>query len=289
LPNGKTRLYLGEGAAGNPAARVFRTDDAAAASPVFTDLTTSQNIGYCSGQCWYDNVVYTPAGKPDVLYVGGSFDYGHYGFRNNGRAFLYSTDAGASFSDVTWDATTNPPVPGSYASIYPGLPYAPNGMHPDQHAILELPGSNSAIFGSDGGVTRTSGQFADVSSQCSSRQISGADLALCQQLLSRVPTHLFSLNKGLSTLQFQSLSVAPDNPKHLQGGTQDNGTFETTGSAVTWPQIIYGDGGQSGFSATNSTLRFNTFSGQGHAANFRDGDPTKWVDIGGPMANSPEG
>jgi hypothetical protein len=221
--------------------------------------------------------------------VGGSFDYGHYGFRNNGRAFLYSTNAGASFSDVTWDATTNPPVPGSYASIYPGLPYAPNGMHPDQHAVLELPGSNSAIFGSDGGVTRTSGQFADVSSQCSSRQISGADLVLCQQLLSRVPTYLYSLNKGLSTLQFQSLSVGPDNPKHLQGGTQDNGTFETTGSAVTWPQIIYGDGGQSGFSATNSTLRFNTFSGQGHAANFRDGDPTKWVDIGGPMANSPEG
>jgi len=289
LPNGKTRLYLGEGAAGSPAARVFRTDDAAVASPVFIDLTTSQNIGYCSGQCWYDNVVYTPAGKPDVLYVGGSFDYGNYGFRNNGRAFLYSTNAGASFSDVTWDATTNPPVPGSYASIYPGLPYAPNGMHPDQHAVLELPGSNSAIFGSDGGVTRTSGQFADVSSQCSSRQISGADLVLCQQLLSRVPTYLYSLNKGLSTLQFQSLSVGPDNPKHLQGGTQDNGTFETTGSAVVWPQIIYGDGGQSGFSATNSTLRFNTFSGQGHAANFRDGDPTKWVDIGGPMANSPEG
>ena len=83
--------------------------------------------------------------------------------------------------------------------------------------------------------------------------------------------------------------MAPDNVKHLQGGTQDNGTFETYGSAVTWPQIIYGDGGQSGFSITNSTLRFNTFSGQGHAANFRNGDPSFWCDISGPMINSPEG
>ena len=274
LPNGKTRLYLGEGAAGAPAARFFRTDDATAGSPVFTDLTTSQNINYCTGQCWYDNVVYTPPGKPDVVYLGGSYDYNNYGRRNNGRAFLYSTDAGASFTDVTWDSTSAT---------------APNGMHPDQHAVLELPGSNSTIFGSDGGLMRSSGQFADVSSQCSSRPISGDNLTLCQQLLSRVPTFLYSLNKGLSTLQFQSLSVAPDNAKHLQGGTQDNGTFETYGSAVTWPQIIYGDGGQSGFSVTNSNLRFNTFSGQAHAANFRNGDPSFWCDISGPMFNSPEG
>jgi hypothetical protein len=103
-----------------------------------------------------------------------------------------------------------------------------------------------------------------------------------------VPTVLTSLNRGLSTLQFQSLSVAPDDPKHLQGGTQDNGTFESYGSAVVWPQIIYGDGGQSGFSATNSSLRVNTFTGQANDANFQNGDPTKWVVIGGPIASSPE-
>src|SRR5207253_5157158 len=98
-----------------------------------------------------------------------------------------------------------------------------------------------------------------------------------------------SLNKGLSTLQFQSLSVAADNPKHLQGGTQDNGTFETLGSAVTWPQIIYGDGGQSGFNAGNSYLRFNTFTGQANDANFQNGDPSKWVIISAPIISSPEG
>jgi len=103
-----------------------------------------------------------------------------------------------------------------------------------------------------------------------------------------VPTFLYNLNKGLSTLQFQSLSVAADNPKHLQGGTQDNGTFETTGSAVTWPQIIYGDGGQSGFSASNSALRLNSFTSNFHDVNFRNGDPTKWVIASGPIVASGE-
>jgi hypothetical protein len=104
-----------------------------------------------------------------------------------------------------------------------------------------------------------------------------------------VPTYLYNLNKGLSTIQFQSLSVAPDDAKHVQGGTQDNGTFETYGSKVVWPQIIYGDGGQSGFNAADSTLRFNSFFGQFHDANFQNGDPTKWVIISGPIVTSPEG
>src|SRR5207245_3749778 len=107
--------------------------------------------------------------------------------------------------------------------------------------------------------------------------------------LSAVPSQIFSLNTGLSTLQFQSLSVAADNAQHVQGGTQDNGTFDNnSGSTTTWPQIIYGDGGQSGFSATNSSRRFNTFTGQANDANFRNGDPSKWVIISAPIISSPE-
>jgi hypothetical protein len=285
LPNGKTRMYLGEGVAGNPVARFFRTDDATAANPVFTDLTTTQNINYCTGQCWYDNVVYTPPGTPDVVYLGGSFDYSNYGSRNNGRGFLYSTDAGGSFTDVTWDATTNPTPPGSCCQPNP---VAPNGMHPDQHAIVGIPGTDAAIFGSDGGLMLSTGAFADISSQCTSRGLSGADLTLCQQLLSRVPTQLSSLNTGLSTLQFQSVSYNPLDPLHnLLGGTQDNGTWSYSGS-TTWNQAIYGDGGQSGFNAANPALRFNTFTGQANDANFQNGDPSKWVIISAPIISSPE-
>ena len=288
LPTGKTRMYAGDGNVGSPAARFFRSDDVATGSPVFTDLTTSQNISYCTGQCWYDNYVVSPQGYPDTVYLGGSYQYGERGGVSDSRAILYSTDAGASFTDMSWDATTNPTPPGSCCQPNP---VSPNGVHPDQHALVVAP-FNPALFfeGSDGGLIRSTGNVADISSQCTVyRHLSGSGLTLCQQLLSRVPTHIFSLNKGLSTLQFQSLSVAADNPKHLQGGTQDNGTFETYGSAVVWPQIIYGDGGQSGFNASNSFLRFNTFTGQANDANFENGDPSKWVVIGGPIASSGEG
>jgi hypothetical protein len=70
-------------------------------------------------------------------------------------------------------------------------------------------------------------------------------------LLSSVPTTLTSLNTGLDTLQFQSLSSNPKKPTaELLGGTQDNGTFLYEGSSVLWPETMGGDGGQSGFNAT---------------------------------------
>jgi hypothetical protein len=299
IEGGFTRMYVGVGNSSTASANqahLYRTDDALTATDAsFTDLTLlqqassapNQTINYCTGQCWYDNVVYSPPGKPDVVYLGGSYDYGNYGFRNNGRAFLRSTDAGVTFTDMTWDSTTNPTPPNTCCQPNP---VAPNGQHPDSHAIVEIPGTDSAIFGTDGGLMRSSGAFADISSQCTVyRGLTGNNLATCQQLLSSVPSFLYNLNKGLSTLQFQSLSVAADNPKHLQGGTQDNGTFETYGSAVVWPQVIYGDGGQSGFNVTNSYLRFNSFTSNFHDVNFQNGDPLKWVIASGPIAASGEG
>ena len=121
-----------------------------------------QTLNYCGdpasggAQCWYDNVVYSPPGKPDVVYLGGSYTYSRYGLRNNGRAFIRSTDAGVHFTDMTWDATTNPAPAGSCCQPNP---IAPNGMHPDSHAIVEIPGTDAAIFGSDGGLVRSSGVF----------------------------------------------------------------------------------------------------------------------------------
>jgi hypothetical protein len=285
--NGLTRMYVGDGNTGSPTAHVFRSDDVATGTPVFIDLTAAespagQTDNYCGGQCWYDNFVVTPAGHPDTVYIGGSFDYATYGFATNGRGVLYSTDAGVSFTDMTWDSTTKPTPPGSCCQPNP---VAPNGMHPDQHGFVVSP-SNPGLFfdGSDGGLVRSDGAFADISSQCTTiRGLSGDDLALCQQLLSQVPAHLYSLNKGLSTIQFQSVSVDPNNSKHLQGGNQDNGTFETYGSSDVWKQEIYGDGGLSGFNVGNSAQRFNDFFLQYMDANFQNADPSKWVVISGPL------
>ena len=67
LGNGNTRMYVGVGNAsdsGGNRARFYRTDDAVTATNAsFTDMTTTQNLGYCTSQCWYDNVVYSPPGQ----------------------------------------------------------------------------------------------------------------------------------------------------------------------------------------------------------------------------------
>ena len=242
---------------------------------VFTDMTTAQNIGYCTAQCWYDNVVYTPAGAPDVVYLGGSFSYGQLHAPSNGRAWLLSTDGGATWSDLTQDGDRQP------AEV----------IHPDQHAIVTVPGKPlQFITGSDGGVVRSDGKFADVSDKCDTRGLERGRYGVLQE-----PAE----PRGEPARQHEQRLVdaavpepvgqraAPQNL--LQGGTQDNGTFQFNGSAVVWPQVIYGDGGQSGFNAANDALRFNTFTGQANDANFRNGDPTKWVIISAPIVERPEG
>jgi len=281
----KTRMYLGDGSNANNS-RFFRNDDVKGTPGNFKLLSTLGQtpadrvnpyygtFNYCTGQCSYDNFVVSPAGHPDEVYLGGSFQYSEYGLRSNGRGVLRSTNAGEQFTDMTWDATADP---------------GPNGIHPDQHALVVNPNNDGMFFeSSDGGVVRSSGDFTDASAQCDSRPLSPSSLVACHRLLSSIPTRLFSLNKGLSTLQFSTLSVNPTNPKDLMGGTQDNGTFETTGSSVVWPQIIYGDGGLSGFDVGNPAIRFNQFFLGATDTNFRNGDPTKWVVTSGPLAQSKE-
>jgi hypothetical protein len=276
LPGRKTRMYVGVGNGSNTGAnraRFYRTDDAAGAA-TFTDMTTPQNIGYCTSQCWYDNYVVSPAGAPDVVYLGGSYSYGEQHKQSNGRAVLLSIDGGATFTDMTLDADQ------THAE----------GQHPDHHALVTVPGNPYLFFaGSDGGLMRSDGEFADTSYKCDSRGLDPASNAYCKSLLKRVPRELIALNDGLNTLQFQSLSVSAQNPRRLaMGGTQDNGTFQFNGSPQVWPQIIYGDGGQSGFKVTDDRVRFNTFTGQANDANFRNGDPEKWVIISAPIISSPE-
>lgn len=276
LPSGATRMYVGEGQGGGAGhhGNFWRSDNADTAA-TFVSLGGTQVDDYCTTQCWYDNVVQTPRGYPDVVYLLGSFDYNHRRTTNNGRAVLLSTDGGLTWTDLTQDGDRN------HAEF----------THPDQHAIVTHP-DNPFIYweGSDGGVVRSDGNFADVSYKCAQRGMNAANTAACQAMLSRVPNQLTTVNEGFSTLQFQSLSVSAKRPKNnVQGGTQDNGTWQYTGSSVVWPAEMYGDGGQSGFNAADDGLRFNTFTGQANDVNFRNGDPTKWVVATGVIVSSPEG
>jgi hypothetical protein len=283
LPSGKTRMYVYEGNQGQNYSRLSRSDDVATGTPAFTDLTSPDpaNPGFawynlCSpgapgtGQCWYDEFVYTPDGYPDVVYAGGSYSYGQT--IANKRGVVLSTDAGATGTDMTFDGTDM---------------LHPNGLHPDQHDIVTNPNNPlQFIETNDGGVMRSSGTFVDRSNWCDdpNRGLSGDRLARCKQMLSRIPSLLDSLNKGLTTLQFQSLSVSPANSKILQGGTQDNGTWETGGNPNMWTNTMIGDGGQSGFDVSVKNFRFHTFTGPSVDVNFNSGALADWIWTGDPMA-----
>src|SRR5947208_9598902 len=295
VQNNKTRIYLTDGtaASSNPlasnAANFWRTDNAgltaaallasqAAGSTVPPDTTVgpqvyngwqklSSNmtaspyyatINFCTGQCWYDEDVYTPAGLPDTVYVIGSYNYGEQpcntkgvacgSGRSNGRAVLYSTTAGApetvtpagstpttrTFTDLTYDMQNTPAswcglgaaFEETFGPVSPGFTclWAPNNIHPDQHTIVVNPSNPTQIFeGSDGGVIRTDGAFGDLSFRCNSNERAGlgaASLNNCKRLLSRVPNLITHIDKNLDTLQFIGVAINPSNPAEDQGGKQ---------------------------------------------------------------------
>ena len=280
LPNGKTRMYVYEGNIGTPYSRLFRSDDVAGGTPAYTDLT-SPNVadpGYatfnqCGAQCWYDMFVHTPEGHPDVVYTGGSYVYGET--VANKRAVVLSTDAGVSGTDMTFDGTDE---------------LHPNGLHPDQHDIVVNPRNPFQFFeANDGGVMRSSGQFVDRSDWCDApeRALSASQLTRCRQMLSRIPSKLEDVNSGLSTLQFMSLSVSPHDATMLQGGTQDNGTWENKGQRKRWVNTIIGDGGQSGFDVARPEFRFHTYTGVQAEVNFDNGDTGSWIYVGEPIDAQP--
>jgi hypothetical protein len=301
MPDGHTRMYMTQGdtctvSSGPPPqpctdpklySKFFVADAVETGTPTFVDKTSADPASpgfatwnFCTGQCWYDEGVYSPAGHPNIVYVFGSFSYNEapdlsqfssrtLGGISNARAVLLSQDGGNTFTDLTEDATSD---------------LSPNGIHPDQHALVTVPGNPLQFFeGSDGGLVLSDGTLQDISARCDSRGLSGAVLARCKQLLSAAPGQLTSLNRGLQTLQFQSFSVNPADPRNVQGGTQDNGTFETQGSDKTWPQTMAGDGGLSGFDAADPHFRFHTYFGQQVDVNFDDGDPAGWDWIADPL------
>jgi hypothetical protein len=283
--SGRLRVYLGD-TNGGPA-DFYRVDNVLVAAatltngvtnpgwtklsnstpgtPGFTSWDFCGSIAFGLEQCSYDMPVASPPGQPDVVWIGGQMQYAEIFTAHppsNGRAVQRSTNAGVSFTDMTND-TLSPPL----------------GMHPDQHAIAFAGGNGDIAFlGSDGGVVRVSGSYVDASGDCASRGLSGARLTDCLTSLAAIPTRIFSLNDGLATLQFQSVSKNPQNPANdLLGGTQDNGTWAYNGKGKgSWFESVGGDGGQSGTNPANSLVRMHTYTGRQGDVNFHGNDPLGW-------------
>jgi hypothetical protein len=280
LPNGKTRMYVYEGNAGQNYSRLFRSDDVAPGSiavpPVFTDMTSTSEAdpgwawyGICDPQCWYDSFVYTPKGHPDIVYAGGDYAYGET--TANKRGVILSRDAGVSGTDMTFDGTD---------SLHP------NGLHPDQHDIVTNPNNPLQFWETnDGGVMRSSGQLVDRSSWCDdpARGLNPVQNARCKQMLSAIPSRLTGINNGLSTLQWIKVKASPHNVMRLTGGTQDNGTWETGGNTVTWRNTMIGDGGWNGFDVALGNFRFHSFFDVSPEVNFEGGNIGTWIWVADPL------
>ena len=253
------RIYVGDAGSGPADFYTVANANVTAATLVggnnggWTKRSSSTNgtpgfasYNYCEGQCSYDMPVFSPPGSPDIVYIGGAMNYDEaFGTppitkRSNGRAVQRSQDAGTNFTDMTIDT---------------------NGvsLHPDQHAIATTPFNPDIVFiANDGGLWRLNGSFSDVSSQCGSRGLTGADLTDCQNWLSKVPTTIATMNQGLGTLQYQSLSINVQNPLNdIMGGTQDNGTHAF--NSGSWFVSVFGDGGQSDTNVGNPNVRMHTY------------------------------
>jgi hypothetical protein len=311
--NGKVRAYVGDGSTGDathdPTSELWRSDnvDQQAANLVaggankgaWTKLSGSNpakpgfaSYNFCEGQCTYDEFVAADPRNPDTVIIGGSMAYDDLQVfggdqRTNGRAVLRSTDAGQTFNDMTNDATADE---GADTSLLAG---GVTGMHPDQHAIAFDPYNPNFFFvGSDGGVVRVNGTYVDRTGDCAARRLSGNALKLCRQVLRAVPERIDSLNDGLRTLQFQSVSLNPAQPgSDLLGGTQDNGTwaFDTNSdvpNGFTTFESIGGDGGQSSIGIDD--VKVHTYYGPTMDANFgADGgnndSPRGWDYVSQPL------
>ncbi len=95
----------------------------------------------------------------------------------------------------------------------------------------------------------------------------------------RRPEQVRADQRRAGTIQFQSLTFNPENPRNdLLGGTQDNGTWAYSGGQA-WTEIIGGDGGQSGFDAGNPQIRYHNYFDATPEVNFHGNDPRTWINI----------
>ena len=261
-----TRMYVGVGGGAGQFAKFMRSDSVRTGAASFTTLTNPvpdtpgySSYGYCDPQCSYDNYVYAPPGADaNTVYLSGDNEYsennwgpkspryqGGPGGRSNGRGVLLSTDAGATFTDMTDDTSDQ---------------FYPVELHPDHHALVTNPQNWKQFFDvGDGGIARSNGVLVDDSGDCvDPKGYEGSRLAFCKLVLARVPQRLETLNEGLRTLHFYQIDVSPHDPDLVIGGTQDNGSWERA-SGETWVNTNIADGGHNNFDIADPSFRQSAF------------------------------
>ena len=81
-----------------------------------------------------------------------------------------------------------------------------------------------------------------------------------------------TLNRNLGTVQFYpGLSVDPGARGTIAGGTQDNGSYLSSGSGKDWRLVLFGDGGYTAFTPADPDVVFVEFQGAGNLFRSTDG------------------
>ena len=189
----------------------------------------------------------------------GAYNY-DFPARNNGRTVLLSTDGGTHWYDQTKDIPTAPASRTGSTQTSTRWSSTRRTRCSSSRAPTAASCARAASSPTAGGLRQPRAQADE------------PELHRVPERCAQIPTRIDSLNAGLSTLQF-TVSVNPRNTQDVQGGTQDNGTWEGLAGNPSWGQTMYGDGGQSGFDVGNPAFRFNNFYDQYTDVNFQNGDP----------------
>jgi hypothetical protein len=161
------------------------------------------------GQANYGNVLTVDPTNPTTVYAAG-------------YTVWYSTDGGQSTDGSTsWDRLSN----GTGDTLPNGQP-API-LHNDQHAFAWIPGTDTLLVGTDGGIFELNG-IANNPDQ--SAPATHSKLGLWA-----------SLNDNLQITQFYDIALNPQSQRVAYGAAQDNGVSQFTGGAA-WTNELIGDG-----------------------------------------------
>ncbi len=112
---------------------VFKSTDAGAS---WTWLQKAPN--YCTGQCWYDNIIAVHPRSAQTVYLGGSANYIWQPEIRIKEVVVRSTDGGTTWEDLSPNDSPD------------------RTLHPDMHAIAFDPNNPNIVWiGNDGGVWRS--------------------------------------------------------------------------------------------------------------------------------------
>ncbi len=211
-------------------ARIFKSTNAGASWSLLPAGSGDDSVDdYCAEQCSYDNVVEVDPANPNVVFVGGQFNY------DIGSGGIFRTDdGGTTWKNLGWD------------------------QHPDFHAVAIDPAHpNHVVIGSDGGVWSSNDRGGRPSASDPLSAVTWENLNGSVD----PDTAGVAARSNLAISQFTSIANVPTVPGRFWGGTQDNGTLRKSAASPTWFDVASGDGGQVLVNPNDANYVYGTYFG----------------------------